>query len=134
MVGVAVFQAIVIARVIEIRRERGGGRVPFTEQELTLMRRGLSAEEYRRGLIHKYFPAHDVDQGLVDCSGCRTGWAEGIPPARDVAGNAVDGSPDAISFGPARQFSPQTIHPSRSCKNGLRMVSPSGRSGVQPQT
>jgi len=39
---------------IEIRRERGGGRVPFTEEELTAMRGGLSAEEYRWKLIRGF--------------------------------------------------------------------------------
>ena len=37
---------------IEIPRERRGGRVPFTEAELTAMRDGLTAEEYRRKLVH----------------------------------------------------------------------------------
>ena len=39
---------------IEIQRERGGGRVPFTEAELTAMRGGLTAEEYRGKLIRKW--------------------------------------------------------------------------------
>jgi hypothetical protein len=39
---------------IEIPRERGGGRVPFTEEQLTAMRGGLSAEEYRWKLIRKW--------------------------------------------------------------------------------
>ncbi len=39
---------------IEIPRERGGGRVPFTEEELTAMRGGLSAEEYRWKLIRGF--------------------------------------------------------------------------------
>ena len=34
------------ATFIEIIRERGGGRVPFTEAELAAMRGGLTAEEY----------------------------------------------------------------------------------------
>ena len=39
---------------IEIPRERGGRRVPFTEEELTAMRGGLSAEEYRWKLIRGF--------------------------------------------------------------------------------
>jgi hypothetical protein len=39
---------------IEIPRERGGGRVPFTEEELTAMRGGLSAEEYRWKVIRGF--------------------------------------------------------------------------------
>jgi hypothetical protein len=38
-------------RFIEIPRERGDGKVPFTEEQLTAMRGGLRAEEYRRKLI-----------------------------------------------------------------------------------
>ena len=34
-------------RFIEIPRERGGGKVPFTEEQLTAKRGGLTAEEYR---------------------------------------------------------------------------------------
>lgn len=33
---------------IEVPRQRGGGRVPFTEAELTAIRGGLTAEQYRR--------------------------------------------------------------------------------------
>ena len=33
--------------------QRGGGRVPFTEAELTAMRGGLTAEEYRWKTIRK---------------------------------------------------------------------------------
>jgi hypothetical protein len=40
-------------RFIEIPRERGGGKVPFTEEQLTEMRGGLTAEEYRGKLIKK---------------------------------------------------------------------------------
>jgi hypothetical protein len=39
--------------VIEIKRERGGGGVSFTEEQLTAMRGGLTAEEYRWKLIGK---------------------------------------------------------------------------------
>ena len=39
---------------VEIPRECGGGRVPFTEEQLTAMRGGLSAEEYRWKLIRKW--------------------------------------------------------------------------------
>ena len=39
---------------IEIPPERGGGRVPFTEEQLTAMRGGLTAEEYRWKTIRKW--------------------------------------------------------------------------------
>ena len=39
---------------IEVPRQRGGGRVPFTEAELTVMRGGLTAEEYRWKTIRKW--------------------------------------------------------------------------------
>ena len=42
------------ATFIEIPPQRGGGRVPFTEAELTVMRGGLTAEEYRWKLIRKW--------------------------------------------------------------------------------
>ena len=41
-------------RFIEIPRERGGGKVPFTEEQLTAMRGGLTAEEYRAYIIRKF--------------------------------------------------------------------------------
>ena len=41
-------------RFIEIPRGRGDVRVPFTEEQLTVMRGGLTAEEYRLYLIRKY--------------------------------------------------------------------------------
>jgi hypothetical protein len=41
-------------RFIEIPRERGGGKVPFTEEQLRAMRRGLTAEEYRWKLIREW--------------------------------------------------------------------------------
>ena len=41
-------------RFIEIPRERGGGKVPFTEEQLKQMRGGLTAEEYRWKLIRHY--------------------------------------------------------------------------------
>ena len=37
-------------RFIEIKPERRGAKVPFTEAELTAMRGGLAAEDYRLGL------------------------------------------------------------------------------------
>ena len=40
-------------RFIEIPRERGGGKVPFTNEQLTAIRGGLTAEEYRWKLIKK---------------------------------------------------------------------------------
>ena len=39
-------------RFIEIPRERGGGKVPFTEEQLSEIRGGLTAEEYRWKLIN----------------------------------------------------------------------------------
>jgi hypothetical protein len=42
------------ATFIEIPRQRGGGRVPFTEAELKAMRGGLTAEEYRWKMIRKF--------------------------------------------------------------------------------
>lgn len=42
------------ATFIEIPSQRGGSRVPFTEAELTAMRGGLTAEEYRWKLIRKW--------------------------------------------------------------------------------
>jgi hypothetical protein len=40
--------------LIEIQRERGGGRVPLTEAELIAIRGGLTAEEYRWKRIRAY--------------------------------------------------------------------------------
>ena len=39
---------------VEIPRERGGVRVPFTEEQLTAVRGGLTAEEYRWKLIREW--------------------------------------------------------------------------------
>jgi hypothetical protein len=39
---------------IEIPRSRGGVRVPFTEEQLTAIRGGLTAEEYRWKLIREW--------------------------------------------------------------------------------
>ena len=41
-------------RFIEIRRERGGWKVAFTEEQLTDIRGGMTAEEYRWKLIRQY--------------------------------------------------------------------------------
>jgi hypothetical protein len=41
-------------RFIEIPRERGGAKVPFTDEQLTAMRGGLTAEEYRWKLIREW--------------------------------------------------------------------------------
>ena len=41
-------------RFIEIPRERGGGKVPFTEEQLADIRGGMTAEEYRGKLIRQY--------------------------------------------------------------------------------
>ena len=41
-------------RFIEIPRERGGVRVPFTEEQLAAMRGGLTAEGYRWKLIREW--------------------------------------------------------------------------------
>ena len=43
-------------RFIEIPRERGGVRVPFTEEPLNDIRGGLTAEEYRWKLIREFMP------------------------------------------------------------------------------
>ena len=40
-------------RFIEIPREHGGGKVPFTDEELNSIRGGLTAEEYRWKLIRE---------------------------------------------------------------------------------
>ena len=42
------------ATITEVPRQRGGGRVPFTEAELTAMRGELTAEEYRWKTIRKW--------------------------------------------------------------------------------
>jgi hypothetical protein len=42
------------SRFIEIQRERGGGKVPFTEEQLSDMRGGLTVEEYRTYIIRKF--------------------------------------------------------------------------------
>jgi hypothetical protein len=42
------------SRFIEILRERGGGKVPITEEQLKQMRGGLTAEEYRWKLIRQH--------------------------------------------------------------------------------
>lgn len=48
------------ATFIEIPFQRGGGRVPFTEAELTAMRGGLTAEEFRWKMIRRW--------GGADCA------------------------------------------------------------------
>jgi hypothetical protein len=40
-------------KFIEIPRERGGGKAYYTEEQLTVMRGGLTAEEYRWKTIRK---------------------------------------------------------------------------------
>ena len=40
-------------RFIEIPRERGGGKMPFTEEQLSEIRGGLTAEEYCWKIITK---------------------------------------------------------------------------------
>ena len=42
-------------RFIEIPRERGGVRVPFTEEQMNDIRGGLTAEEYRWKLIQRAY-------------------------------------------------------------------------------
>jgi hypothetical protein len=42
-------------RFIEIPREGGGGKVPFTEEQLSALRGGRTAEEYRRKLIRSFW-------------------------------------------------------------------------------
>jgi hypothetical protein len=41
-------------RFIEIPRERGGGKIHYTEEQLTAMRDGLTAEQYRWKKIRKW--------------------------------------------------------------------------------
>jgi hypothetical protein len=41
-------------RFIEIPRERGGWKVPFTDEQLTAIRGGLAGEEYRWKLIREW--------------------------------------------------------------------------------
>ena len=41
-------------RFIEIPRERGGGKVSFTDEQLNTIRGGLKAEEYRWKLIREF--------------------------------------------------------------------------------
>jgi hypothetical protein len=41
-------------RFVTIPRERGGGEVHFTEEQLTVMRRGLTAEQWRWKTIRKW--------------------------------------------------------------------------------
>ena len=41
-------------RFIEIPRERGGGKVLFTEEQLNTIRGGLTAEQYRWKLIRQH--------------------------------------------------------------------------------
>jgi hypothetical protein len=39
---------------IDIERERGGGRVPFTEEQSEAMRGGLTVEQYRWKTVRKW--------------------------------------------------------------------------------
>jgi hypothetical protein len=41
-------------RFISIPRERGGGKVHYTEEQLTAMHRGLTVEQYRLKTIRKW--------------------------------------------------------------------------------
>ena len=41
-------------RFISISPQRGGGKVHFNEEQLTVMRGGLTVEEYRLKLIRKW--------------------------------------------------------------------------------
>ena len=41
-------------RFVEMSPSHGGGRVSFTEVELSALRGGLTAEEYRRKFIRKW--------------------------------------------------------------------------------
>jgi hypothetical protein len=41
-------------RFIEIPRERGGGKIHYTEEQLKAMRGGLTAAQYRRKTIRKW--------------------------------------------------------------------------------
>ena len=55
------------ARFIEIPRERGGVRVPFTEEQLTAMRGGLTAEEYPWKLIREWCGARHAGTTVRRC-------------------------------------------------------------------
>jgi hypothetical protein len=52
------------SRFIEIQRERGGGKVPFTEEQLSDMRGGLTVEEYRTYIIRKFGKWCSKRQGM----------------------------------------------------------------------
>ena len=41
-------------RFITIPPKRGGGKVHYTEEQLTAMRGGLTVEEYRRKTVRKW--------------------------------------------------------------------------------
>ena len=41
-------------RFIQIARERGGGKVHYTEEQLTAMRGGLTVEHYRQKMIRRW--------------------------------------------------------------------------------
>jgi hypothetical protein len=42
------------SRFITIPRDRGGGKVYYTEEQLTAMRGGLTVEQYRLKMIRKW--------------------------------------------------------------------------------
>ena len=52
--SVGVLRCTTKPRFIEIPRERGGGKVPFTEEHLSEIRGGLTVEEYRWKLIRQH--------------------------------------------------------------------------------
>jgi hypothetical protein len=54
-------------RFVEIPRERGGVRVPFTEEQLTVIRGGLTAEEYRWKLIREWCGARHAGSTVRRC-------------------------------------------------------------------
>jgi hypothetical protein len=41
-------------RFVTIPRERGGSKVSYTEEQLAVMRGGLTVEQYRRKMIRKW--------------------------------------------------------------------------------
>jgi hypothetical protein len=43
-----------VPRFLTIPRERGGSKVHYTDEQLIVMRGGLTVEEWRRKTIHKY--------------------------------------------------------------------------------
>ncbi|MGH9550939.1 MAG: hypothetical protein ACRD3W_16275 [Terriglobales bacterium] len=71
---------------IAIPRERGGGKVPFTEEQLEAMRGGLTAEEYRWKTIRKWLKAKRSPAIRTRCR------APVVPSAPDAEGKDAPGT------------------------------------------